>query len=143
LNIINSYLTFNGNCRQAMAFYQQCLGGELVFQTIAESPLSERMPKRMKDLILHSTLTNGSLVLMGTDMAPETGLIKGNAVSLLLNSGNKKEIANWYKKLSEGGQATHPLQPNYWGALFGGLTDKFGNHWLLHYTKINLKSKTT
>jgi len=135
MSAIHSYLTFNGNCREAMTFYQQCLGGELVFQTIGTSPLSEKLPKKMKDLILHSTLTNGNLILMGSDMAPETGLTRGNAVSLVLNSGSKKEIKDWYKKLSAGGQATHPLQPNFWGALFGGLTDKFGNHWLLNYTK--------
>jgi len=140
---LHSYFTFNGNCREAMTFYQQCLGGELVFQTIQASPLTEKMPKKMKDLILHATLTNGKLVLMGTDMAPETGLIKGNAVSLVLNSGNKKQLKEWYKKLSAGGQSTHPLQPTYWGVLFGGLTDQFGNHWLLNYTKTNKKIKTS
>jgi PhnB protein len=48
-----------------MMFYKECLGGELVFQTIGESPLSEKMPKKMKDCILHSTLTNGSFGFIG------------------------------------------------------------------------------
>jgi PhnB protein len=136
MSTINSYLTFNGNCREAMKFYQKCLGGELVFQTIGESPLSEKMPKKMKDCILHATLTNGSLVLMGSDMVGENGLIKGNAVSLTLNCGSEKEIRSCYKKLSAGGKPTHPLEDSFWGALFGGLTDKYGNHWLLSYNKI-------
>ncbi|MDB5086510.1 MAG: glyoxalase, partial [Mucilaginibacter sp.] len=76
MSTINSYLTFSGNCREAMTFYQQCLGGELVFQTIGESPLSEKMPKKMKDFILHATLTKGNLLLIGSDMVPETGLIR-------------------------------------------------------------------
>ena len=33
---INAYLTFNGNCREAMQFYTDCLGGELYLQTIGE-----------------------------------------------------------------------------------------------------------
>jgi PhnB protein len=132
MSTINSYLTFNGNCREAMIFYQQCLGGELVFQTIGESPLSEKTPKKMKDLILHATLTKDTLLLMGSDIVPETGLIRGNALSLVLNSGSEKELKSCYKKLSAGGQVTHPLQKNFWGAVFGGLTDKFGNHWLLN-----------
>jgi PhnB protein len=132
MSTINSYLTFNGNCREAMIFYQQCLGGELVFQTIGESPLSEKMPKKMKDLILHSTLTKDNLLLMGSDMVPETGLIRGNALSLVLNSGSEKELKSRYKKLSAGGEVTHPLQKNFWGTVFGGVTDKFGNHWLLN-----------
>ena len=133
MSSISSYLAFNGNCREAMTFYQQCLGGELVFQTIGETPLSEKMPKKMKDLILHATLTKGKLLLMGSDTVPEMGLIRGNAVSLVLNSGSEKELKNWYKKLSAGGKVTHPLQQNFRGALFGGLTDKFGNHWLFNY----------
>jgi PhnB protein len=136
MSTINSYLTFNGNCREAMSFYKKCLGGELVFQTIGESPLSEKMPKKMKECILHSTLTNGSLLLMGSDIVGENGLIKGNAVSLALNCGSEKEIRSCYKKLSAGGQATHPLEDSFWGALFGGLTDKYGNIWMLNYNKI-------
>jgi PhnB protein len=133
---INSYLTFNGNCREAMTFYQKCLGGEIVFQTIGESPLSEKMPQKMKYCILHCTLTNGRLLLMGSDMVSANGLIKGNAVSLSLNCNSEKEIRSIYKKLSAGGVATHHLEATFWGALFGGLTDKFGNHWLLNYNKI-------
>jgi PhnB protein len=132
---INSYLTFNGNCRQAMTFYKNCLGGELYFQTIGGSPMSEQMPPKMKDCILHATLTNGSLILMGSDMVSETGFIKGNAVSLMLNCNSEEEIRRFYEKLSQGGQATHPLENTFWGALFGGLTDKFGNHWLLNFDK--------
>jgi PhnB protein len=135
MSTINSYLTFSGNCREAMTFYQQCLGGELAFQTIGESPLSEKMPKKMKDFILQATLTKGSLLLVGSDMVPETGLIRGNAVSLMLNSRSEKELKSCFKKLSAGGQVTHPLQKNFWGAVFGGLTDKFGNNWLLNCNK--------
>lgn len=71
----------------------------------------------MKECILHSTLTNGNLLLMGSDMVSENGLITGNAVSLTLNYGSEKEIKSCYKKLSAGGQATHPLENSFWGAL--------------------------
>jgi PhnB protein len=136
---INTYLTFSGNCRDAMTFYKECLGGELNFQTVGESPLSEKMPKQMKDSILHSTLTKGALVLMGSDIVSEKGLVKGNSVSLSLNCSSEKEIKNCYAKLSEGGSADHPLEDSFWGALFGDLTDKFGNHWLLNFDIKNQK----
>ena len=132
---INSYLTFNGNCREAMTFYKECLGGELIFQTVGESPLSRKMPKKMKDCILHSTLTKGSLILMGSDMVSDWGLIKGNSVSLSLNCNSEEEIKNFYAKLSNGGSKNHPLEDSFWGALFGDLIDKFGNHWILNFNK--------
>jgi PhnB protein len=132
---INSYLTFNGNCSEAMTFYKDCLGGELSFQKIGESPLADKMPPKMKDCILHATLTNGALVIMASDMVGEKGLIKGTAVSLMLNCSSEKEIRDLYETLSAGGEQTHPLEVSFWGALFGDLTDKFGNHWLLHFDK--------
>ena len=132
---INSYLTFNGNCREAMQFYKECLGGKLHFQTIGESPLSDKMPRQMKDSILHSTLSKRSFLLMGSDMVANDGLSRGNAVSLMLDCSNEKEIKACYEKLSAGGIRNHPLEISFWGALFGDLTDKFGNHWLLHFDK--------
>jgi PhnB protein len=132
---INSYLTFNGNCREAMTFYKDCIGGALEFQTIGASPLADKMPERMKDCILHATLTNGGVIIMASDMVGEKGLIKGNTVSLMLDCDSEEEIKTTYNKLADGGQATHPLEISFWGALFGDLTDKYGNHWLLHYDK--------
>ncbi len=131
--LIQTYLTFNGNCRQAMNFYQQCLGGELQLQTVGESPIADKLPGQMKDLILHARLTNGNIVLMGSDMVGEEGLTKGNSVSLMLDCTSEEEIRRYYAALAAGGKATHSLEISFWGALFGDLIDKYGNQWLLHY----------
>lgn len=133
-NIV-SYLTFNGNCREAMNFYKDCLGGELYLQTIGESPMADKMPPKMADSILHSTLTHGGMILMGTDCVREGGLKKGNSISLCLNCSSEEEIKTFYTKLSAGGSANHPLEDTFWGAIFGDLTDKFGNNWVLNFTK--------
>lgn len=131
---INAYLTFNGNCRQAMQFYKECLGGELHFQTVCESPLSATMAIKMKECIVHSSLKNEAFELMASDMVNDNGLVKGNTVSLLLNCCSEEEVKERYVKLSTGGEATHPPAISHWGSLFGGLTDKFGHHWILNYT---------
>jgi len=85
MSTLLTYLTFNGNCREAMCFYQGCLGGELHFQTIAESPLAHKFPAYMKNYILHSLLLKGDLQLMASDMVADEGLKNGNAVSILAN----------------------------------------------------------
>lgn len=129
---INAYLTFGGNCREAMRFYQQCLGGELTIQTVGESPAASEMPEHMKGSVLHSTLVNDTVVIMASDMVGDQGLVKGNSVSLMINCSNEDEIYALYSKLSAGGHATYPVEPTFWGALFGNLVDKYGNQWLLH-----------
>ena len=130
---IRAYLTFNGNCREAMTFYQQCLGGDLNLQTIKDSPMAEQLPDTMRDCILHSTLTNGNFILMGSDMVGADGLQKGNAISLLIDCNTEEELREYYNSLSVNGTATHPIENTFWGALFGGLTDQYGHHLLLHF----------
>lgn len=132
---INPYLSFNGNCREAMTFYKKVLGGELVLQTIGDSPMCEQMPDVMKENVLHSSLTSGNVVIMGSDMVAENGLSRGNGVSLMLNCSSEDEIRKLYSNLAEGGTASYPVQDTFWGALFGDLTDKFGIHWLLNYSR--------
>lgn len=133
MSSINSYLTFNGNCRQAMTFYRDCLGGELLLETIGDSPISARIPCEMKLLVVQATLIRGELVIVGTDMGNERPIVKGNAVAMLLNCDSEAEAREVYHKLSDGGQQTHPLQDSFWGALCGDLCDKFGNHWLIQF----------
>lgn len=127
------YLSFNGNCREAMLFYQHCLGGRLRFQSIGESLSTAKMPGKMRDCVLHCTLTNDSVVLMGTDIVMDDGLIRGNAASMMLHCNTEKELRNRFKKLAVGGRAIQPPVRTFEGALFGNLTDKFGNNWLLYF----------
>jgi len=118
-----------------MTFYQDCLGGELTLETIGESVIVDKMPNIMKRSIMHAVLAKDDLVIMATDMVEERGLIKGNSISMMLNCNSEEEAQSFYHKLSAGGKASHPLQETFWGALFGDLTDRFGNNWLINYDK--------
>lgn len=132
---IYTYLTFNGNCREAMLFYNECLDGELHFQTIGETPLAEKLPARMKGCILHATLTKGALKILASDMVGEQGLHQGNSVSLALLCSSEQEIKKYYHKLSAGGRRNHPLENSFWGAITGDITDKYGHHWVLNFER--------
>ena len=50
---LNPYLTFNGNCRQAMEFYKACLGGELSLTTVGDSPMKDQMPAEAQNAVMH------------------------------------------------------------------------------------------
>ncbi len=132
---IDAYLRFNGNCREAMTFYKECLGGELAMQTVGESPVASQMPPAAQKSIMHAALTKGRLVLLASDMVGSEGVVKGNAIALTLNCGSEEEIKTYFAKLSSGGQVTYPLKTEFWGATFGQLTDKFGVDWMLNYDK--------
>jgi PhnB protein len=83
---LNPYLSFNGKCREAMTFYKECFGGELTLQTFGETPLANNVADEMQDRIIHSMLSNGSFVLMATDMTrPGEGYNPGNDMAISLN----------------------------------------------------------
>jgi PhnB protein len=130
---IVAYLTFGGKCREAMTFYQKCFGGELVMQTVGESPAAGQMPAEMKDRIMHASLTKGSLALMASDMMGSSEVVQGNTVSLLINCSSEAEIKDFFTRLSAGGKVGHALKKEFWGATFGDLRDKYGIRWMLNY----------
>ena len=132
---ISAYLNFNGNCREAMSFYKNCLGGELSLQTVEGSPMEAGCPSGVKHQILHSSLTKNGLILMGSDMVSPEGLRMGNNISLSLNCSSKEEITRFYKALSNGGKIIEPLRVQFWGAMFAVLKDKMGIIWMLNYNK--------
>lgn len=131
---LNVYLHFDGNCRAAMNFYKECLGGELSLQTAGESPMGEQTADEEKQKIIHSSLTNNSLVLLACDGFGPEGIIRGNTVTLCLDCSSEEEINTFFANLSAGGQVTHALKTEFWGGTFGQLTDKFGVNWMLNYS---------
>ena len=132
MTTINVYLNFNGNCREAMTFYKECLGGELRMMTIAESPMAGQMPAEMGQQIMHSSLTNGGLSIMGSDM--NSNFTLGNAVHLCIVCDSEEELNTYFNKLSEGGTVGHPVSKFFAGTM-GDLTDKYGINWMLYYSE--------
>ena len=131
---INAYLNFNGQCREAMTFYQECLGGELTLQRVAESPMAAQLPAIEGANIMHSILTRGELVLLGSDMMGNK-VEKGNTVALCLRCSSNEEINNCFNKLAVGGRIKIPLHQSFWGATHGELIDKYGINWMFHYAR--------
>ena len=133
---INAYINFEGNCREVMTFYKECLDAELNMQTIEGSPVEAQCPAGIKHQILHASLTKDALILMGSDMQqPGGNFTKGNNIALSLNCRSGEEIKTFFSKLSEGGRISHNLMESFWGATFGVFTDKYGIRWMLNYDK--------
>lgn len=131
---LNAYMKFQGNCREAMTFYQSCLDGSLHLMTIGETPaVREQMPADMKDKIIHAVLTSDRVMIMGADMIGGEAYTQGTALSLCLVCKSKEEIDTLFARLSEGGKVTTPLAAMFFG-LYCDFTDKYGFKWMLQYS---------
>jgi len=134
MNATNIYLTFEGNCRQAMTFYGKCLGGEPNFTTFAQGPPDiAAMGTDAPDRILHTELHSGPVVLMASDTMPGMAFHRGNNFSISLTCDTLAEMERLFAALGEKGSTTMAMHDAFWGGRFGMLRDQFGISWMLSY----------
>src|SRR5215217_1369064 len=131
--ILTPYVTFRGNCREAMLFYKKSFGGELTFQTVGETPSKIRCPPGAEDQIIHAMLITEDMVIMASDMISPAGFTLGTNISMSLTCDSQHQIRRIFSALSEDGKIEDQLSRRPWGALFGVITDKFGITWMLSY----------
>lgn len=125
------FLTFNGNCREAMKFYESCFGGELFLMAVSEAP--GNFPAAAKDLIMHATLRKSSAVFIAAaDSWAGAPYHPGNNFSVIVESDDLEENQRFFDALANGGKVTMALQDMFWGARFGMLTDRFGVQWMFN-----------
>ena len=128
---INAYLTFNGNCREALEFYQSIFDVDFESNmTFADGP--EGVGGSDPNRIMHASLKFKSGTLMASDTEDDDpNFSSGNNFSLCLDTDNKAQTDDWLAKLADGGEVTLPAQKTFWGAYFGMCRDKFGINWML------------
>ena len=134
MKAIVAYLNFDGNCREAMKFYQRCLGGELSIMPFSEAPGD--FPKEAKDRVMHARVTkDGTALLMASDTMPGSNFVQGTNFSISIDCQSAEETDRLFTAFSEKGKITMPLQDAFWGARFGMLRDQFGINWMFNFEK--------
>ncbi|HEX3780419.1 MAG TPA: VOC family protein [Pseudonocardiaceae bacterium] len=127
---LNPYLSFAGNTRQAMEFYQGVFGGELTLTTFGEFGMAD---PQVAGRIMHGTLeTAGGFTLMAADMPPEMALTPGNNITVSISGDDSDELHGHWAKLAEGGTVAMPLEKQSWGDEFGMCIDQFGIPWMVN-----------
>jgi len=136
---LNTYLTFNGNCMQAFHFYQSVFGGEFAaksyFKDMPDDPQLQ-LSEADKNKIMHVSLPIGNTsVLMGSDTIGELegGFVQGNNFTVSINADSQDEADRLFKRLSNKGVETMPMNQTFWGSYFGMLTDQFGIQWMISF----------
>ena len=132
---LNAHLNFNGNCAEAMKFYERHLGAKTTFTiTYAGSPMAEQFPAEFGDKIMHATIRIGDAVVMAAD-SPPSHYKPMSGFSMSLNVATPKEADRIFTALSDGAKVTMPLQETFWAQSFGMLTDRFGTPWMVNCGK--------
>jgi PhnB protein len=132
MKTVTTYITFDGNCRQAMTFYKQCLATELELNPFPDAnnqPSSDPAAK-----IMHAQLLRGGApIVMASDHMPQAGSLRpGNNFSVAIDCDSLDEADRVFAALSRDGEIRMPLTDAPWGARFGMLTDQFGIQWMVN-----------
>src|SRR5690606_31076271 len=128
---VSPYLLCNGNCAEALRFYEQVLGGTLTaLQTYGESPAREQVAPELHDKVVHACLDLNGMLVMASDNAMGYEKTQGFAVSIGVKS--TAEGRRIFDALANGGEVTMPFSETFWSPGFGMVTDRFGTPWMVN-----------
>lgn len=140
---LTPYLSFDGNTREAFAFYERALGAKIeTMMSYADMPPmpesgsekgSSDGPPPSGDGIMHACLIlPGGAMLFAGDTPPGTSFEGVKGVMLAIQYDSIDQAHSAFHALQEGGQVTMPLAPAFWSKTFGMLTDRFGISWAVN-----------
>ena len=132
--ILNPYLKFEGNARDAIEFYKDVFGGELNVMTFGDMGMTEHEGASLPaEGVMHGQLTSpDGFTLMASDDVP--GMTEGQTPNghLSLSGDEDGLLRGYFDKLADGGRIDVPLEVAPWGDAFGQVKDKFGINWLVN-----------
>jgi PhnB protein len=123
------YFVMNGNTREAIQFYEQALGAQVLFsQSFGEMPENPDypLPEEAKNLVSHATVKIGETELMLSDTFPGQPHQSGNQITICISTDDADGVRKMFDALQQGGQVTMPLQETFFSPAYGSLIDKFG-----------------
>ena len=124
------YLHFNGNCEEALNAYLGIFGGSGQVVSRFNDTSAFSVPDNFKNKVMHASMQFDDNTIMMSDSTRD--IIQGNGVVMSISLGDESQTREIFGKLAEGGQVTMPLEKQFWGALFGQVTDRFGIRWMLN-----------
>jgi len=127
------FLLFDGDCAEAMTFYQKCLGGELTLTKLGDTPMKVQFPKEKHHRIINAHLKSGDLEISATDWmaSPEFNPILGNMSAIFVQGDQLEDLKTVFDKLADGAEKERfqELHEMPFG-LYGQFYDRYGVQWI-------------
>lgn len=130
---MHPYLTFDGDCEAAFAFYEKVFEAKVgEIHRFSDTPAGSQVAPEFRNRIMHMNMEINGQVLMGSDAMPGHPYAGKSGFSLSISVDDVAHAERLFKDLSEGATITMPLEPTFWAARFGMLTDRFGTPWMIN-----------
>jgi PhnB protein len=122
--VLQPYLFFIGNTKEAMSFYQSVFGGDLHIIPFTDGEMAGKT--------MHAHLQGGAINLMASDSTRDSFGVSN--ISLSMNGTDEESIKGYFRALSVGATEVVDIKKEVWGDQFGSLTDSFGIDWMANIT---------
>ncbi|GHV33765.1 VOC family protein [Spirochaetia bacterium] len=129
------FLTFDGDCRQALEFYAKTFKQKMPEQIMTYGQNPQGSAEADKDRILYASIPICGCNAMFSDCPSGFHSIKGNNIMLTIGLDDEAEIKRIFNALAEGGEIEMPLGKTFFSELFGMVTDRFGIIWQVSKAK--------
>jgi len=125
------YITFSGNCADAIAFYEQAFNVKAEVMRFKDAPPENgyEAPAGCEDYVMHAQLELGGEMLMLSDTPPNYPVKVGDNICVMVEFDDADAAKAAFDALKEGGEIAMEMQETFWSKCFGSLTDKFGIGW--------------
>jgi PhnB protein len=129
------FILFDGNCAEAMTFYQNCLGGQLTLLKLGDTPMKAQFPAEKHNRIIYAQLKNSEIDFSATDWmaSPKLEPKQGNTFSIYITGQTYDELKIAFDKLSVGADKdtrTFIELNNTSFGIYGQFTDKYKVSWI-------------
>jgi PhnB protein len=126
---LNAYLFFPGNAEQAIAFYQQVFGGEITITRVGD--VDPTAAPEQKSLVINAQLIGGDITLRASDRQ-DTSTDPQTRIELSLIGTDDARLRALFDGLADGGTVRTKLEKQFWGDVFGAVTDRYGIGWQIN-----------
>src|ERR1700710_900366 len=129
------FLLFDGNCAEAMTFYQKCFGGDLTLTRVGDTPMKAQFPAEKHDRIIYAQLKSGAVHFSATDWMASPALEpkSGTQFSIYLTGDTYQELKIAFDQIAEAAEKdkrTFIELNNMPFGSYGQCTDKYGVAWI-------------
>ena len=130
------YLSFQGQCAEAFAFYGEVFGATPQTSPFSEAPPDTGMPElpsEQQGWLMHAQIVTPDGVLMGADMPPQYGGVPQAGVSISVTRADDASARQLFDTLADGGTVIMPYGPTFFAKGFGMCADRFGTSWMVSH----------
>ncbi len=116
-----------------MAFYHDCIGGELTVTKLVDTPMKDQFPVEKHGRVINAHLGNGDLEFSASDWmaSPEFDPVQGNTTAIFVQSVGSDDIRPVFDRLADGSDAERfqDLHELPFG-MYGQFYDRYGVQWI-------------